>query len=556
MTQKGIRLVLAYKKILFGIYLISLFVGMHIPFLARSDEHQKINHDIQPGSRKLKINLICYKNGVGLNRDITTLQQELTKLGHSVHFINVLHPIPKKADINIFIEIGQDDFFSFADKNYFIPNPEWCRFSPEKIAQFDMVLTKTKEGERIFKLLNPNTIYLGFTCNDHYDEKITKDDKNFLHLAGSSIQKGTEGLIQTWMQNPQFPSLFLIKHKNTIDYPPASNLKLITEYVSDSTLMNLQNQCGIHVCPSETEGFGYYIMEALSCGAVVVTTDAPPMNEFVSDKRCLVGYNRTAPCRFATNYYVDSQKLESTVADLLSLSEDELHEIGRKNREFYLENDRLFKQRLAEIFSADFSFKPKEDLTENVFTNIYHHKLWGENPSGEGSTPENTKIYRLFLQNFLKDCHIRSVVDIGCGDWSFSRLIDWEGIHYRGYDVFKQIIDANQAQFSTPFIQFTHGNALRMDLPKADLLICKDVLQHLPNKDIALLLTQLQKFKHCLIVNDVDPMSLTGNNWDVPLGGLRCLDLTKSPFNLPGQKVLTFTSGGVTKQVLYLKNHD
>ena len=295
-------------------------------------------------------------------------------------------------------------------------------------------------------------------------------------------------------------------------------------------------------------------MEALSCGAVVVTTDAPPMNEFVLDKRCLMGYNRTAPSNWATNYYVDPEKLENVIINLLTLPENELKEIGRKNREFYLENDRLFKQRFREIFTSDIFLKAEPDATENVFTHIYHNKLWGENPSGEGALPEYTKIYRYFLQNFLKDYQIQTVVEIGCGDWRFSRLMDWTGIQYKGYDVFKELVDKNQAQFSTPTIQFIHGNAMRIDLPTADLLLCKDVLQHLPNEEIDALITQLKKFKHCLIVNDVDSDTLTARNENIPIGWLRHLDLTKPSFNLKGQKILTFVCGGVTKQVLYIKN--
>jgi hypothetical protein len=95
---------------------------------------------------------------------------------------------------------------------------------------------------------------------------------------------------------------------------------------------------------------------------------------------------------------------------------------------------------------------------------------------------------------------------------------------------------------------------MRMNLPSADLLICKDVLQHLPNEDILLLLPQLKKFKHCLLINDVNPMSLTSDNPNCSLVGYRHLDLTKPPFNLSGQKILTFISVSFTKQILYIKN--
>lgn len=73
-------------------------------------------------------------------------------------------------------------------------------------------------------------------------------------------------------------------------------------------------------------------------------------------------------------------------------------------------------------------------------------------------------------------------MDVGCGDWQFSQAIDWGTIKYIGYDIVKQVVKANRKKFGTRLISFIHGNGVQCDLPMADLLICKDVLQHLPNE--------------------------------------------------------------------------
>lgn len=503
------------------------------------------------------INIVSNQNGVGLSQDIEILQTELVKLGHKVNFIEDkdLSAI-QKADINVLIQPLNLLSLPYADRNYLIPNPEWCWFTAEEIAQFDMILCKTREAERIYTPLNSNTVFMGFTCKDRYDPTAKKNYKAPFHLAGKSTQKGTDQFVKTWLQNPQWPQLTLVKYENS-GYPPGSNIRYLFGYLPAEELRALQNSCGLHICPSETEGFGYYIMEGLSCGSVVAVTDAPPMNEFVQDKRCLMGVQKTAPMQLATNYYVDPKKLDKTVSDLLSLSEEELKEIGSRNRQFYLENDRKFKERVAEIFSTELALKPKfaqVDPNETAFSTIYSRRLWADNPSGEGSTPENTKFYRYFLQNFLADQHIQSVVEIGCGDWGFSKLMDWKGINYTGYDICRELVETNRKQFGSSSIQFRHGNGLRLDLPQADLLICKDVLQHLPNQEVLLLPRQLKKYKHVLLINDVDPATLSSDNPDILAGEYRLLDLNKPPFNLVGQKVLTFTCGSVTKQVLYIRN--
>lgn len=504
------------------------------------------------GSIKKKINIVSDKNGVGLSQDIDVLYEELTRLGHEVAFVPDNLGVGSPADINIFNDPRSLFQFPFANKNILIPNPEWCFFTPQEIAKFDMILCKTKEAERIFKTLNSHAVYMGFTCKDRFLSDVKKDYRSPLHLVGKSMQKGTDQVVKSWIKNPQWPQLTLVK-TDVSAYPSAQNILYRFGYLPIEEVKELQNKHGIHICPSETEGFGHYIVEAMSCGAVVVTTDGPPMNELVLDKRCLVGAERTEPRQFATNYYVDPKKLDQTITQLLSLSDAELKEIGAKNRQWFLENDRKFKQRLAEIFSDDFVL-PARDPIEEAFTTVCTRRLWGGNPSGEGSTPENTVLYRFFLQNFLKDHNIQTVTEVGSGDWGFSKMIDWSGIQYTGYDICKELVETNQKEFGSSTIKFIHGNALRLDLPHADLLICKDVLQHLPNYEIYVIFPQLKKFKHVLLINDVDAETLTSDNRDMFAGGFRPIDLTKPPFNLKAQKLLTFICGTSTKQVLYIRN--
>ena len=175
--------------------------------------------------------------------------------------------------------------------------------------------------------------------------------------------------------------------------------------------------------------------------------------------------------------------------------------------------------------------------TEEAFTDTYLSGEWGRNQDGEGfsgsgSTYENTKLYRGLLKDLLKALNITSIVDVGCGDWTFSQHVDWGKINYTGYDIVKHVIEKNCQKFASSTIQFFHGNAINMDLKPADLLICKDVLQHLPNSDILNFLPQLKKFKYCLITNDVDPGTFTSNNMSIPAGAYRTVDIMQAPFNL------------------------
>jgi SAM-dependent methyltransferase len=194
------------------------------------------------------------------------------------------------------------------------------------------------------------------------------------------------------------------------------------------------------------------------------------------------------------------------------------------------------------------------DPTETAFETVYHDSRWGQNVegvghSGTGSTMAATLLYRTFLQQFLADNHIHSVVDAGCGDWEFSQAIDWTGIDYQGFDIVGELVDADTKRFGKPNIQFIHANIVDTDLPPADLLIAKHVLQHLPTADIQKFLTQLPKYKHVLFTDGVDPTYLSALNTDIQPGSYRVLDLMRPPFNLTGVKVLTYWDGKDMHQV-------
>lgn len=192
---------------------------------------------------------------------------------------------------------------------------------------------------------------------------------------------------------------------------------------------------------------------------------------------------------------------------------------------------------------------PGPETTESraaAFDDVYKTAKWGKNAAGEGisgsgSSVKSTAIYRAFLADFMKDTGVTSVVDAGCGDWNFSQLVDWTGIDYKGYDIVGSLIEKDKQKFGKPNIQFFQADIVEADLPPADLLVSKHVLQHLPNADVQKFLAkQLPKYKHVLLTDGVVPGSLSSDNHDIAPGDYRPLDPTKPPFNIPGVKALTW----------------
>jgi SAM-dependent methyltransferase len=160
---------------------------------------------------------------------------------------------------------------------------------------------------------------------------------------------------------------------------------------------------------------------------------------------------------------------------------------------------------------------------------------WGRG-SDVGSRPEHTLRYRRVLQRFLACHEPKRVLDLGCGDWQIGKLIDWSGIDYTGIDVLDAVIARNQARHSQPNLHFLAGDFRHMDLPPADLVILKDVLQHWTREEIEPFLPRLQGYPFALITNDVDwPPVRTAypyhDRWHP-------LDVTRRPYHWPGERLL------------------
>lgn len=319
------------NKIIIFLFLLSLF-----PIFVYSAPFQS-----------LKINLFSIRNGRGLQTDQKVLQEALQQLGHSVICINYGEKAQKQvADINIFFEHPFSDKLAWAKHNWLIPNPEWYTQDLKLLDKMDLILCRTRECERIFQSKHYSTYYLGFTSPDCYQPAIDKDFSLFLHLAGGSSQKGTEAILRIW-KSP-YPHLTVVKQASEW-IVSQRNLKFMTNFVPQNELRQLQNRCGIHLCPSETEGFGHYIMEAMSTKSVVITTDAPPMNEFIQDQKCLVPFFKSSPQRLGINYYVDSKELKNKIDVLIALPKEELIKIGECNREIYLQKKEDFYKRLNQL---------------------------------------------------------------------------------------------------------------------------------------------------------------------------------------------------------------
>jgi hypothetical protein len=151
------------------------------------------------------------------------------------------------------------------------------------------------------------------------------------------------------------------------------------------------------------------------------------------------------------------------------------------------------------------SLSVKFEEHDKFFSNLYASGGWGKVPSGGGSTPENTVQYRKFLIDFINENNIQTVWDYGCGDWTFSKLIDWGKVKYNGIEVVKKLVDQLNNKYKKTNIKFfyiTQKNFKNFYAKQGDLLIIKDVLQHWYNDEIVDFLDNvIPNFRFIIVTN-------------------------------------------------------
>lgn len=339
----------------------------------------------------MDIQIVYASSGLGLKKDASILESALNAMGHSCQQVQ-LHPTPAwrnklsyfryrllntycpkpiehlyypvsrwfkaflngapKADLVIHLENIRPSYLSARSKHWLIPNQEWFIESRSPYLAFiDRVLCKTHHAQTVFSSLHPRTCFLGFTSSTNATATVipNKDYKLAIHVAGNSQFKGTDILVNTWRQHPDWPSLVVVSKHTEQSQSNPDNLKICKD-LGNEELSRLWQEAGFAIIPSEVEGYGHVLAEAMSHGCVTITTDAPPMNELINkDRGFLIPSDTSQPFRLGTRYQVSAQSLEQAISEALNTDEARLRHLSQASVMWYEHNHAAFLQRLKEL---------------------------------------------------------------------------------------------------------------------------------------------------------------------------------------------------------------
>lgn len=173
----------------------------------------------------------------------------------------------------------------------------------------------------------------------------------------------------------------------------------------------------------------------------------------------------------------------------------------------------------------------QKSTVEDIFGEIYSKQLWKNKTSvsGPGSEVEYSKQLLFFLPYIIKDLNIKSITDIGCGDFNLLKEVDLTGIDYTGIDIVPELIMMNREKYGKDHLRFEYKNIVKDDLPSADLVICRDVLVHLGIRQISEVLEKVKMSGAKYFLSTTFP---SASNTDIVTGTWRPVSLTSAPFYL------------------------
>ncbi|MGP4843259.1 glycosyltransferase [Marinobacter sp. 1Y8] len=258
-------------------------------------------------------------------------------------------------------------YFGAAEHTWLVPNQEWFRADRLIYLKFyDAVVCKTEAARTIFSQWHDNVVMSGFSgdyatrADDVSKPRASESNKNnapfFIHVAGKNRRKGSQLLMQCWRLQPEWPRLVVVTDSVDRLAPVPHNVEVLTD-ADDQRVGQLQRDALAVLAPSEVEGFGHTLLEGMARGAIVLSTDAPPMNELVSTERgVLVEASWKNKVRLGDAYGVSVDDMTKAVNRILALNPEQRAAMSVKARAWVKENHLAFCNRFKMLI--DENLKP------------------------------------------------------------------------------------------------------------------------------------------------------------------------------------------------------
>lgn len=197
----------------------------------------------------------------------------------------------------------------------------------------------------------------------------------------------------------------------------------------------------------------------------------------------------------------------------------------------------MIKRRIRRLYRRFFPYGRTNPTNAERFSEVFRRRVWatGSSASGEGSERDSPCVTHsvAVLRHVVKEFGVQSIADVPCGDfhWFDLFLDDHPAISYVGYDVVDEVIKQNALRH--PERVFVTLDVTQQAPGQADLVFCKDLINHLLERDVwSALANIVASGSRYVLITSNKGFSNSELNLTRP-GASRLLDLTLPPYNLP-----------------------
>lgn len=173
------------------------------------------------------------------------------------------------------------------------------------------------------------------------------------------------------------------------------------------------------------------------------------------------------------------------------------------------------------------------------FERIERTNLWGAatSVSGLGSEDLATAAIREALPALLHRFGVRSLLDAPCGDAGWIGRIRLD-VDYTGIDIVPSLIAANEERAARGELpgRFLVADITRDELPRADVILCRDCLVHLSFRNIDRAVARFRASGARFLFVTTFPE--WENNQNCEDGDWRALNMERGPFSWPAPYTL------------------
>lgn len=226
-------------------------------------------------------------------------------------------------------------------KTVCIPTWEWFRGTDDEWQLCDLFVCHSHFTDKIVASYGfDNRTYIPVAIDiDHFPQRIIQGKaRQFVHNAGlvdPQDRKGTRDTILAFKKVQRADISLLVRMQKETELPELdSRIKVQVGNLNSPAQLYATGDVAIQ--PSKMEGIGFMVLEPFVSGLPVITTDYPPMNEYVTTRELLVRKQwfkrRAYPTQWVKHAHLRLPDINDLAAKINWCSDNDLSLISETNR--------------------------------------------------------------------------------------------------------------------------------------------------------------------------------------------------------------------------------